>query len=92
MTFSAAKLVLPVPASPDPRAQTAGIVTIPFVIGAAGAAGWIARPSMPSTPTSVGSVMSYAKSIPIKYWCSVGIGSAAASAISCRVVQYRGGA
>ncbi|KAL1518801.1 hypothetical protein AB1Y20_003081 [Prymnesium parvum] len=92
--FSIAKLALPVPAKQEESARISGMLSIPCVVGAAGAFGWVTAPKLAATPLSgdAAAWSAFMRSLPLKHWIGVGVGSAAAAAVSCRAIQYRGGA
>ena len=95
LTFSFTKVIMPVPVKQETNARLAGVCIIPVVLAGAGAGGWFTQPSMEAAPSSMSSASSwagFARSVPIRHWGMVGVGSAVVSAVSCRVVQYRGGA
>ena len=95
MCFGVCKLIMPVPKKQEESARLAGVATVPCVVTAAGAFGWFTAPALAATPaqaTDAAGWAGFARSLPLKHVVLVGAGSAAAAAISCRAVQYRGGA
>lgn len=95
--FSFSKLLMPVPEKADSSAQTTGLATIPCVIGLFGFAGWQTCPLLEAPPKQISNIGGWIKyvgtlGLPLRHVGTVGVASAAAAAVSCRVVQYRGGA
>lgn len=94
-TLSFTRLLMPVPSDPDRSARNAGYATVPVVIAIGSAAGWHTSPALAAAPTSVVDMQGlfrFATSLPLRHLGIVGASSAAAAAVTCRVVQYRGGA
>ena len=95
LCFGVCKMIMPVPKKQEESARLAGVASVPCVVAAAGAVGWFTAPSIAVGPAQVSDAAgwaNFARSLPIKHWLLVGAGSAAAAAVSCRAVQYRGGA
>ena len=93
--FSLSKLLMPVPEKPDSSAQTKGVLTVPCMIGLSGFAGWRTCPLLEAPPKELSNFrgwIRYAGSMPLAHAGRFGLASAAAAAVTCRVVQYRGGA
>ena len=93
--FSFSKLLMPVPEKPDSSAQTKGVLTVPCVIGLFGFAGWRTSPLLEAPPKELSNIrgwVKYAGSMPLGHAGKFGLASAAAAAVTCRSVQYRGGA
>ena len=93
--FSFSKLLMPVPEKPDSSAQTTGVATVPCVIGLFGFAGWRTCPLLEAPPkelSNIGGWIKYGGSMPLRHVGTFGLASAAVAAVTCRVVQYRGGA
>ena len=93
--FSFSKLMMPVPVKADSSAQTTGVATIPCVLGLFSFAGWRTCPLLEAPPkeiSNIGGWLKYGGSLPLRHVGTFGLASAAAAAVSCRAVQYRGGA
>ena len=95
LVFSTSKLLMPVPAKADQNAQLTGVATVPVTVGLFGFLGWRTCPLMEAPPkeiSNIGGWLRYGQSLPLRHVGTFGLASAAAAAVSCRVVQYRGGA
>ena len=89
------KLLMPIPNPVDKSARNTGLATLPVTIGSTWWLGWKLCPEPPPPPTSITDIsgaIRTVKSLPVKHFALVGATSALASAVTCRVVQYRGGA
>ena len=94
-TLSISRLLMPVPEKPERSAKNLGQATAPVILAGASVAGWLTSPPMAAPPTSVidlSGFFRYATSLPLRHFGTVGASSAVVAAITCRVVQYRGGA
>ena len=94
-TLSFSRLLMPVPDKPDRSAKNMGYSTTPVIMAGAGFAGWMTSPPMAAPPTSVvdlSGLFRYATSLPLRHIGTIGASSAVVAAITCRAVQYRGGA
>ena len=94
-TLSVSRVIMPVPEKPDRSAKNTGYATVPVVLAGASAIGWQLSPALAEAPTSVvdlSGLFRYVTSLPLRHAGIVGASSAAVAAITCRVVQYRGGA
>ena len=95
LTLSMSRVVMPVPAKPERAATNTGYATVPVVMAGASAIGWQLSPALAAPPTSVvdlSGLFRFMTSLPLRHLGIVGASSAAAAAVTCRVVQYRGGA
>jgi hypothetical protein len=95
LAWSAAKAVMPIPEKVDSSAQVTGLVTLPITAGGTIWLGWLVCPPMAPLPDSVidiSGLLTYARSVPLKHMAVVGGSSAVMAALTCRVVQHRGGA
>ena len=97
LVWSASKFAMPIPDEPDSSAQATGLMTLPLTTGGTVWLGWRGTPSLAPLPASVidmsGLLRYAASSGPVlKHMGIVGASSATIAALTCRVVQYRGGA
>jgi len=95
MMFSCTKFVLPEPPNPDSSAMLTGVATIPITGGGVLFAGHKMAPPMAALPASVvdlAGLFGFVRSLPVHHYAQAGLASAAAAAVCCRIVQYRGGA
>ena len=95
IAWSMTKVPLPIPPNPDSTAKATGILTLPLTVGASFFVGRLTCPPMAPPPSSVvdiSGLIAYTKSVPLKHFGIVGASSAVAAAITCRIVQWRGGA
>jgi len=97
LVFSASKLLMPPPRpeKTDVGAQLTGVATIPATLGIFGYLGWRTSPILQAPPTEISNIsgwLKYGGSLPLRHAGTFGLASAAAAAVSCRIVQYRGGA
>ena len=95
VTWSVSKLLMPVPAAPDPTARVTGWITLPVITGMSAFMGWTLSPNLAPPPASVTDLVGlvgYMRSWPISHFAFVGATSAVTAAVTCRIVQYRGGA
>ena len=79
----------------DSSAHAAGLAIVPVTIGASAFAGWYTCPAIAPPPEQLLDFAGWSKcvgSLPIKRCGAVGLASAGAAAVACRVIQYRGGA
>lgn len=93
--FGTSKLVMPVPEKQDESARITGALSVPCVTGAFFGVGWMSSPAGPPVPTKAldwSGWVAYLRGLPLRHAVLVGAGSATASAVCCRVIQYRGGA
>lgn len=94
-TISLSKVIMPPPSKPDAHARRAGWATVPVSLVSAGLVGWRFAPALAPPPSSIadiGGFMGFMASLPLGHLAKVGTVSAVVAGITCRVVQYRGGA
>ena len=90
-----AKLLMPAPKAPDPHATKLGLATIPVTAGASLFLGYRMAPPLAPPPERMFNLsgwLSFSRLLPVRYYGTVGLASAAASAACCRLVQYKAGA
>lgn len=95
LVWSTTKVVMPIPAKPDESARTTGLITLPITTIGTLYAGYITSPALapvPASLTDISGLLSYVRSWPLKHYAAIGASSAAVAAVTCRIVQYRGGA
>lgn len=95
LAWSASKMALPLPLKPDPSAQTLGLVTLPITTASSIYLGWRTCPQLAPPPESLidfAGLLTYLRSVPAKHIGIAGASSAVMAALTCRMVQYRGGA
>ena len=85
---------MPEPKQLDRTAHATGLFTLPFTIGGSLFLGYKFSPTiapLPANIADVGAFATLARSLPMRHVGIVGVGSAVTAAVTCRVVQYRGG-
>ena len=95
LTWSAMRFMMPIPTEPDQTARNTGLLTLPVTTGGSFFLGYKLCPPMAVPPESVVDIsgfLSYGRSFPLKHIALVGGASAVMAAVTCRCVQFRGGA
>ena len=95
LSWSFVKWPFPIPPNPDASARFTGILTLPLTVVASVWIGKLTCPEMAPPPASIvdtAGLFKYVQSVPLKHFGMVGAGSAVMAAITCRAVQWRGGA
>ena len=95
LTWSATKVLLPIPAEPNAAARAAGVASIPVSSGSVLWVGHRFAPAVAPPPASIvdlSGLAGFVRSLPLKHYALTGLSSAGAAAVCCRVVQSKGGA
>ena len=95
LTWSMMRGLMPIPKDPDQGARNTGLLTLPITTGGSLFLGYKLCPPMAPPPSSVvdiSGLLTYARSVPMKHFAVVGGASASMAAVTCRIVQWRGGA